>query len=137
MFDLDARVHFDEVQRAIFIHEELDCARILISDMTERVDQNAADTLSQLRRNFHRWGFLNQLLMTALNAAFALAQTGNIAVLVSQHLELNVPGALNELFHVEVAVAKRSCRLRLSRVEQVRQFLFAADYPHAATAASR
>ena len=51
--------------------------------------------------------FFNQLLVPALNGAFALAERHHIAVLVSQYLKLNVARPLNEFLHVHVAVAER------------------------------
>ena len=58
-----------------------------------------------------RWRLFHQLLMAALDAAFALAQADHVAVLVGQHLELDVARALDELLHVEIAVAEGGRRL--------------------------
>ena len=102
----------------------------------QRLYQDAANALTQLGRNFHRWRLFHQLLMTALNAALALAQTHHVAVLVGQHLELDVARPLDEPLHVEIAIAERRRRFRLRRVKLVGQFLFAADDAHTATAAA-
>ena len=75
--------------------------------------------------------------MPPLDRALALAQAHHIAVLVGQHLKLDVPRMLDVLLHVEIAVAERARRLRLRRLEQPRQFLFVADDAHAASAAAR
>ena len=40
--------------------------------------------------------------MAALDGAFALAQNLDVAVLVGQHLELDVARRLDELLHVDV-----------------------------------
>ncbi len=82
----------------------------------ERLDQDAANALAQLRRDLHRGRFFHQLLMAALDAALALAQAHHVAVLVGQYLELDVARALDELLHVEIAVAegRRGFRLRCS-----------------------
>ena len=58
--------------------------------------------------------------MTALDGALALAQADHIAVLVGQHLELDVPRTLDELLHVEIAVAEGRRRFRLRCLEQCR-----------------
>ena len=83
-----------------------------------------------------RGRFLEQFLVAALDGALALAEADHVAVLVGQHLELDVARLLDELFHVEIAVAERRRRLRLRRVKQVGQFFVAADDAHAAPAAA-
>src|ERR1035438_6855146 len=75
--------------------------------------------------------------MTALDAALALAQAHYVAVLVGQHLELDMTRPLDEPLHVEIAVAEGGRRLRLRGVKQVGQFVFAADDAHAASTAAR
>ena len=87
-------------------------------------------------RHHHRRRFFHQLLVPPLDAALALAQAHDVAVLVGQYLELDVPRPLDELLHVEVAVAECRRRLRLRRVELVGQLVGAADDAHAAPAAA-
>ncbi len=70
---------------------------------------------------FTRRRFFHQLLMAALDAALALAQADHVAVLVGQHLELDVARALDELLHVEIAVAEGRRRLGLRRVKEIGQ----------------
>src|ERR1017187_9739600 len=70
--------------------------------------------------------------MAALDAALALAQAHYVAVLVGQHLELDVPRPLDELLHVQIAVAERGCRLRPCRVKLIGHLVSATDNPHAA-----
>ena len=48
MFYLNARVHFDEVELAVFIHEEFDGAGIHVADFRQRLLQHAADFRAQL-----------------------------------------------------------------------------------------
>ncbi len=47
--------------------------------------------------------------MPALDGAFALAQNLDVAVLVGQHLELDVARRLDQLFHVDIGDAKAAC----------------------------
>ena len=49
MLDLDARVHLDEVERAVLVHQELDGAGVGIADRLERVDHLAAQLGAALR----------------------------------------------------------------------------------------
>ena len=50
--------------------------------------------------------FLDHLLVAALHGAVALAQVDRVAVAVGQHLELHVPGPLQELLHIHRVVAE-------------------------------
>ena len=72
--------------------------------------------------------------MPALGGAIALPQVHHVAVMVGQHLHLDVPRMLDVLFQVDAAVAKgglgltrrlRDCRLQRQIVQ---------GHPHAATA---
>ena len=132
VFHLDARVHLDEVKLAVFVHQEFDRAGVLVSDLAEAVLERAADVLAHARRDLQRRRFFDQLLMAALNGTLALVQRGDIAVLVGQHLELDVARALDELLHVEVAVAEGVGRLGGRRMVEIGQFLGAAHDAHAA-----
>ena len=55
--------------------------------------------------------------MTPLDGAFALAQNLDVAVLIGQHLKFDVPRALDQLLHVNVAAGKcrGGFRLRLGQ----------------------
>ena len=48
MLDLDAGVHLDEVELAVFVHQELDGAGVLVADVGEAAAQGAADLLAHL-----------------------------------------------------------------------------------------
>ena len=108
---LDARIHLDEVELAVFVHEELDGSGIDVADFGKRLAENAAYFGPKLRRNLRRRRFFQQLLMAALDGALAFAQADHVAVLVGEHLEFDVPRPLDELLHVEVAVAEGGSRL--------------------------
>ena len=123
MLHLDARVHLDEVELAVFVHQELDRAGVLVADVGEAAAQCAANLLAHLRRDLQRWRFFNELLMAALDGAFALEERNHVAVLVGQDLELDVARLLDELLHVELAVAEGVGRLGRCGMEKIGQFL--------------
>ncbi len=93
---LDARVHFDKVELAVVVHEELDCARVLIADIGEAAAQSAAQLFAHLGRYLQRRSLFNQLLMAALDGTLALKERRDVAVFVSQNLELDVARLLDE-----------------------------------------
>src|SRR6185312_13257238 len=99
--------------------------------------EHLADLLSQFGCYLGGRRFFEQLLVPALNAAFALAQTHDISVLVGKNLELNVARVLDILLHVEIAVAEGRCGFRLcSRIEHW-EFRLRADDSHSPAAAPR
>ena len=65
-----------------------------------------------------RGRFLQHLLMTALNGTLAFAEIDRVAVLVRQHLHLDVPGIEDGLLEVNFAVAERPLRLALRRFQR-------------------
>src|SRR5690349_14656283 len=136
MLDLDTRVHLDEMKAAILVHEELDGAGIHVTNPAERGGENLSHLRAQLGRDHDGRRLLEQFLMPALDGTLAFAEADDVAVLVGKHLELDMAGALDELLHVEIAVAEGGGRFRLSRVEGTRQLVFVADHAHAASAAA-
>ena len=76
------------------------------------------------------------LLVAALHGAIALAQVHDVAVVVGEHLELDVPRPLEELLHVDVRVAEGGERLGLGDADGVQQRGVGVHDAHAAAAAA-
>src|ERR1043166_2415157 len=72
--------------------------------------------------------------MPSLNRALTLTQADNISILISQNLELNMPRPLDELLHIQIAIAKRCRRFRRRLLKQTRQLRLAPDNTHPAPA---
>ena len=51
MLHLDARIHLDEVDLAIFIHQELNRPGVPVADIFQRLLDRLAQLLAQLRRH--------------------------------------------------------------------------------------
>ncbi len=66
---------------------------------------------SRFRRDARARAFLDQLLVPPLHAAIALPQMHDVAVMIGQHLHLDVPRMLDVLFEINVAVAERGLGL--------------------------
>src|SRR5438309_8955459 len=115
MLYLDAGVHFDEVQAPVLIHQELDGARVPVSDLLERCAENLTNFCPQFWSYLSGGRLLQQLLMAPLDRALALTQADDAAVLVRQDLELNMAGMLDILFHIQIAIAERARRLQIGR----------------------
>ena len=136
MLHLDARVHLDKVELAVFVHQKFNRSGVLVPDLGQAAAQRAADLLAHGRRHLQTRRLFDQLLMPPLNRALALKQRDHVAVLIGQHLKLNVPRPLNVFLHVKFAVAKRIGRLAVGLVKQIRQLLGVAHNAHAAPAAA-
>ena len=71
---LDARVHFDEMQAAIFVHQEFNRAGVLISNVAQAATKSFADLFSATSGLPAGRSLFNEFLVTALNGALAFAQ---------------------------------------------------------------
>src|SRR5215510_4343005 len=68
--------------------------------------------------------------MAPLNTAFPLTNTDHLAVTVAKHLKFDVAGALDEFFHVKIAIAESSRRFGMCCLKQVGQIFCATDHAH-------
>ena len=100
VLDLDARVHLDEVELAILVHEELDGACVAVSDVLHALLDGLSQLGAQPGRDGETGGLFDELLVAALDGALALAQAHHIAVLVGEDLKLDVARAIEVLLHV-------------------------------------
>jgi hypothetical protein len=112
MLDLHARVHFHEVEVALLVHQELEGTRVGVLHGAGGIDDETAHLAANLFRNSDRGRFLEQLLVSALDRAFALAQMHDVAVMIAENLELDMPRRLEILLDVNVADAKRDSASR-------------------------
>ena len=74
--------------------------------------------------------------MSALYGALAFTQADHVAVLVGQNLEFDMPWVLDIFLHVQIAIAKRSCRFLLRLLVKRGQLFFRPHDAHAAAAAA-
>ena len=108
MLDLDARVDLDEIDfLPRDIVQEFCGSGVAIIDARRERDrcllQFGAKPVGQRRRR----GFLDQLLVAALDRTVALAEMHDIALAVAHHLHLDVARFGDEHFHEQGAVIER------------------------------
>ena len=135
VLDLHARVHLDEVEVAVLV-QELERAGAAVADRGAGGDQALGHLGALLCGDARRRRFLDDLLAPALHRAVALAEADDAAVVVAQHLELDVPRLLEEFLHVDRVVAEGRERLGLGDVDRVHERGVAVDDAHAAAAAA-
>src|SRR5262249_36252417 len=73
---------------------------------------------------------LDDLLVTALDRAFALVDVHDVAVLVAEHLHLYVARRVDEAFDVDAVVAERALRLIPRRARRGANLPLGLDEPH-------
>src|SRR3546814_13364093 len=78
LFDLDAGVHFDEIELAVFI-QEFERAGPAVAHFAAGVGAAVADALDQAAGDARRRGFFDDLLVAPLHGAVALAQPHGVA----------------------------------------------------------
>jgi len=79
---------------------------------------------------------LDDLLVAALHRAVALTEVNGIAVLVGEHLKLDVARVLEILLHVDDVIAEGGCGLGARQRDRVEQGGLGVYDPHAASAAA-
>ena len=123
MLDLQAGVHFEEVERAVLPGDELDRAGAVVVHGLGQRDGLLAHGLAGLLVEQRRRRFLDDLLVAALDRAFALAEIDDVAVLVAEHLDFDVARIDDEFLDEHAVVAERGLGLRLGAGEAFRHFL--------------
>ncbi len=122
---------------AALVHEELHRAGVGVPGGANGFSQGGRDFGALPAADRGRRRLFEQLLMAALDGALALAQDLDVAVLVAQDLEFDVPRRGHELFEVHVGRAESGAGLLLRLRKQRRQILRPVDHAHAAPAAAR
>src|SRR6185437_13177647 len=112
MFDLQTGVHLQEVKALVLSRDKLDGARGIVFHGPGERDRLLAHLAPRRLVQKRRRRLLDHLLIAALDRTFALAEIDDIAVLVAEHLDLDVAGIDDELFYKDAIVAKRGLRLR-------------------------
>ena len=103
VFHLDSGIHFHEIEvSAVAIQQELHCTGPFVAHCTGSIDSGSAHLLAQCGGEASGGGFFDELLIAPLNRAVSVTQVDDIALPVSQDLELNVPGIEDQLFQIQV-----------------------------------
>ena len=117
--------------------QELERARVLVADRAAGSLGGRLHLLARLRVERGRRRLLDQLLVAALDRALALAESEHAAVLVAEHLDLDMPRGDERLLEVERPVREGCFRLdargRVGGLELVRP----VHEPHPLAAAAR
>lgn len=137
MFDLDARVHFDEIPfTGIVIDEEFHGASVGVVDGTGEFDGGVAEAIDDVLVESVARGLFDDFLVTALDGAVAFVEVEDVTVFVGEDLHLDVFGFADEFFQEDGAIAEGASGFGLCFVEEFFEIFGFAHDAHAASAAA-
>ncbi|MCY1518629.1 hypothetical protein D9M68_533520 [compost metagenome] len=136
VLDLQPRVHFHEVERAVGAQQELQRADAGVADGGAGLACDLAHLVTQRGIDGRRGRFLDHFLEAPLRGAVALAQVQLVAVLVAQHLDLDVARAFDRAFDDDLVGAEGAGRFGAGLAQQLGQCAFLVHHAHAAPAAA-
>ena len=103
------------------LRQKLGGASAAIADRATGFNDALAHLGALRRRDAGRGRFLDDFLMASLHRAVALTEVNDIAVMISEYLELDMPGLLEELLHVDLIVSESGKRLRASHADRMHE----------------
>src|SRR5260370_10888470 len=137
MLDLQPRVHLEEVEAALRVHEELERTRIDVSDGARARDRGIRQPALGLRLEVRRRRLLHELLMPPLDRALALVQVDDAALRVAEDLHLDVARRLEIALDVDLGAAEGALRAPRGGRERAGELAGAGHLRHADAAAAR
>ena len=135
VLDLHAGVHLYEEELVVLI-EEFERSGIAVADFTAGARAALAHDLALLGGKSGRRRLLDDFLVPALHRAVALAEVHDVAVIVRNNLEFDVPRLLEKLLHVDLVIAEGCQRLGFGHADSARERCVRVDDAHAAPAAA-
>ena len=105
------------------INQELNRAGVGVIRGLRHADRNLAHPAPHVGVDDRRRRFFQHFLMTPLQRALAFAKVDRVAVLVGEHLHLDVPRIDDRLLDVHFAVAESALRLAPGRFQGRFKFL--------------
>ncbi len=118
------------------VQEELDGAGVGVPDLARESHGTRRDQAAYVVADRGRRRLLEHLLVPALGRAVALVEVHDVAVVVGQHLHLDVAAVLDVLLDQDRVVAERRQRLALRGGDGLVEVLGPADDPHALATAT-
>ena len=133
---LHARVGFHEVEapRLVEVEEEFEGADAAILHLGRQAQGAGDDRVTGGHIQIGAGSDLHQLLVAALQAAFALPQVADDTAAIAEQLHFDMPGAAHALFHVQRATAKGAQGLGGAAGEGLGQLRRIVHCTHAAPA---
>ena len=135
VLDLHARVHLEEEVLAV-LEQALDRAGRAVAHGARGVRADLADLLAQLRVDRRRGRLLDQLLVAPLHGAVALEQVDDVAVVVGEHLDLDVARVRQVALDVDGRIREELLALARGALERLLELVLRLGDAEALAAAS-
>lgn len=130
VLDLDSGVDLDEVVAVLLVNQELGGTSVAVVDRLGESDSVVQDGLAGLLGQVLRRGKLDDLLVTSLDTAVTLEQVDHVTVAVTQKLDFNVLGAVQEALDEDGTVAESRLGLGCGTLEGLLELLLLPDNSH-------
>ncbi len=131
MFNLQARIHFHEIEVATGIKEELNSTGAYVVDSAGSLQRGFSHLLAKCIGYAGGRGFFNDLLVTTLYRTITLKQVHPVAMTVTEHLYFDVPWLLDKLFNQHVIVTEAGLRFPSRGFKRPFKFAGAVYLAHA------
>src|SRR5580700_2014748 len=130
VLDLKPRVHFEKIEIALLVDDELDRAGRAIIDGPRQRDCLPAHRFAGFGIEKRARRLLDDLLMTTLDRTFSLAKVDDVAMAVAEHLDLDMPRLFYVFFNKDPIVRKTGPRLARRRAKPVSCLVIVRRDPH-------
>ena len=136
MLNLQARVHFHEIEISVRLGDELHRARADVAHRLCRLDRRITHLLAARLVHARRRGFLDNFLVAALHRTVALEQMHAMALRIGEYLNLDMARAREIFLDQHPVIAERRSGLALRRGQCRGEFLRRIHHAHALAAAA-
>ncbi len=136
VFHLQAGVHFHEEELAAFVEEEFDGTGADVADRLRRAYRGLAHGPAQFRAETGGGGFLDDLLVAALDRTVAFVEVQAVAMAIGEYLDLHVARLQQVFLHQHPRVAEGGLGLALGGGKGLGQLGFVLHHLHALAAAA-
>ena len=133
MLYLNAGVHLDEVEVPIFV-QELEGTGAPVADLNAGVSAALEYFGTCFFINVRCRRFFQDLLVTTLERAVAIAQVYGVALAIGQHLNFHVAWVAEELLEIDHRVSERRARFGACQFGRLDEVFFVMNDTHAAAA---
>ena len=135
VLDLQAGVHFDEIELAVF-PQEFDRAGTAIAHVAHRLRADLAHPHAVFLAQHGGGGFLEHLLVAPLERTVAFAQVDGVALAIAEYLELDMARVAEVFLDIDGGIAEGCFRLVAGLLHQRFELVFAFADLHPAPAAA-
>jgi hypothetical protein len=106
VLDLDTGVDLDEVVTVLLVNQELSSTSVTVANGLGQTDGIVKNSLADVLGKVLSGGNLDDLLVTTLNGTVTLVQVDDVSVVISEKLDLNVLGFVEEALDEDGSVAE-------------------------------